>query len=954
MQLYMLDQVSAVRIRIFISSPSDVREERGVLEDLIKNDLQATLGRQHNLYLEPMLWENMVRPGLGDIQKRVFEEMGPYDIFVGLFWKRFGTPTSDHESGSEAEFRDAYARWQEDNSRPVMMYFCERKLLVDVDTDPEDAMEQFRQAQKLKQFREELGGKGLYWTYTEFKEFERLVSRHLYDVILDLVRRQRPVVEVNPVVEASEALHSTDPLLLLPPLPEMDLPATPYRRLQYFRREDAGVFFGRGREIRALFEALTKRWSDPVALFYGESGVGKSSLLAAGVLPRLKATHEVRYERRDRDLGLTGTLKKALHGTTDLYESWHQLESRAQRPLIVILDQLEESFTRPMQEGPKSEIATFIAQITPLFADRDKRPRGKLLLSFRKEWYTDIEARLTEANLSFSKMYLERLGLQGIVEIVQGPASNERLRHKYNLTVEDNLAEMIAANLIKDQESPIAPTLSILLAKMWEAASAQGDANPAFTQTLYLELASQGLLLSDFLKEHLEVLKKWNTDVAQSGLLLDVLNHHTTALGTAEARTYGALIKRYPHRAEVLDQLLLECQSSSLLVGSQSQDLQHNAEAVTRLTHDTLAPLIRQQHKDSDRPGQRAERVLQSRMPDWRNGKSGPALDETGLTEVEQGLEGMRAWNEDEKRLIATSRNERWKRRMQQYAVYGASVIVLGVLGWVYQYSNRHNVCNESGTPGEWCRACIDYRGTWGAEREGEVASCQGAQFELPDTSADFVRISAGTFLMGSDSGDSDEQPPHQVTITKPYLMSEAEVTQAWWYAVMGDNPSYWKGAGLPVEQVSWNEIQVFLERLNTLEECVDCYRLPTEAEWEYAARAGTSTAYSFGDREEDLEKYAWYFQNSNTTQPVKTKLPNVWGLYDMHGNVWEWVEDWYGAYPDSIMVDPTGPDSGSGRVIRGGGWDDLARGVRSSYRPYIDPGDRHFALGFRLVRTVP
>jgi formylglycine-generating enzyme required for sulfatase activity len=161
----------------------------------------------------------------------------------------------------------------------------------------------------------------------------------------------------------------------------------------------------------------------------------------------------------------------------------------------------------------------------------------------------------------------------------------------------------------------------------------------------------------------------------------------------------------------------------------------------------------------------------------------------------------------------------------------------------------------------------------------------------------DFVLIAAGEFLMGSESGDSDEKPVHRVRISKNFYLGKYEVTQAQWHAVMGDNPSRFKGDTLPVEQVSWEDAQKFIERLNAQEGGTK-YRLPTEVEWEYAARAGTTTAYSFGDNPRPLGEYAWFSENfGNTTHPVGQKQPNPWGLYDMHGNVWEWVQDWYGPY---------------------------------------------------------
>jgi hypothetical protein len=205
-----------------------------------------------------------------------------------------------------------------------------------------------------------------------------------------------------------------------------------------------------------------------------------------------------------------------------------------------------------------------------------------------------------------------------------------------------------------------------------------------------------------------------------------------------------------------------------------------------------------------------------------------------------------------------------------------------------------------------------------------------------------FEKISAGSFQMGSENGSSNEKPLHTVRITNPFYLGKHEVTQEQWEAVMGNNPGHFKGKNLPVESVSWEDVQEFLRRLNQ-QIGREIFRLPTEAEWEYACRAGTS-----GDYAGNLDDMAWYSSNSNAqTHPVGTKQPNDWGLYDMHGNVWEWCQDWYGYYS-------SGPATGSERVIRGGGWNLFALYCRSAFRGSFSPGDRSGRLGFRLVRTAP
>ena len=218
----------------------------------------------------------------------------------------------------------------------------------------------------------------------------------------------------------------------------------------------------------------------------------------------------------------------------------------------------------------------------------------------------------------------------------------------------------------------------------------------------------------------------------------------------------------------------------------------------------------------------------------------------------------------------------------------------------------------------------------------------------------DFVLIPSGTFMMGAEDRRMDEKPVTKVTITQPFYFGKYEVTQEQWQAVMGNNPAYYKGTNLPVEQVSWNAAQAFLTNLN---ERVKGYRfrLPTEAEWEYACRAGTTAQYSFGDGDAALPEYGWFTGNGERkTHPVGEKKPNPWGLYDIHGNVWEWCQDWYGPYPGGEVTDPIGPASGTNIVMRGGSWSHGSRDLWSSYRFGRFKRDFPFrSIGFRVV-AVP
>ena len=233
----------------------------------------------------------------------------------------------------------------------------------------------------------------------------------------------------------------------------------------------------------------------------------------------------------------------------------------------------------------------------------------------------------------------------------------------------------------------------------------------------------------------------------------------------------------------------------------------------------------------------------------------------------------------------------------------------------------------------------------------------------------EFVLIPAGSFVMGDERGSDDERKVHRVTITKPFFLGKYEVTQEQWQAIQEDNPSESKGEKKPVEMVSWNECEGFLDKLNEKfrefnqerGKAGEAFRLPTEAEWEYACRAGSTKRYGFGNNPrsfvEGLHAYAWWKQNScGETHPAGRKKPNAWGLYDMQGNVYEWCDDWYQpSYDRSVGNDPTGPDSGSEHVLRGKSWrSEVPDEFRCAYRNKGAPDFRSDGTGFRVAWAPP
>jgi formylglycine-generating enzyme required for sulfatase activity len=299
----------------------------------------------------------------------------------------------------------------------------------------------------------------------------------------------------------------------------------------------------------------------------------------------------------------------------------------------------------------------------------------------------------------------------------------------------------------------------------------------------------------------------------------------------------------------------------------------------------------------------------------------------------------------------------RFDGRKQTFTINGSSIKSDGDTYYAqdYNYSEIRNLEKE----------LAEKLGTASYNTDDKIFTVGGVSFTMK-------KVTGGTFTMGATSEQgsdafSDEKP-HQVTLSS-YYIGETEVTQALWEAVMGSNPSYFKGSILPVEQVSWNDCQKFITKLNAM--TGQKFRLPTEAEWEYAARGGNkSKGYKYSGSN-NIDDVAWYWMNSGDkhlvgsdydwdfekvlnnngkTHPVAQKKPNELGIYDMSGNVWEWCTDWYGSYSSNAQTNPTGPSTGSYRVDRGGTWLRYANDSRVSHRSCDAPGYRRYVLGLRLA----
>ena len=307
--------------------------------------------------------------------------------------------------------------------------------------------------------------------------------------------------------------------------------------------------------------------------------------------------------------------------------------------------------------------------------------------------------------------------------------------------------------------------------------------------------------------------------------------------------------------------------------------------------------------------------------------------------------EARRKAEEEQKRKAEEQKSNTAKKSSSKNAGLWIVIGVIAVVGIIIGVNSNGN-SSDSGNSKQSGGVIQSGNNTLSQHIFSKTYTANGVSFDM-------MMVKAGIFTMGATSEMKDpypgEKPTHQVTLTNDYYIGKTEVTQALWKAVMGNNPSYFKGDNLPVECVSWDDCQEFISKLNSL--TGQNFRLPTEAEWEFAARGGNNSNHYQYSGSNELGDVAWYDGNSgDNTHAVATKQPNELGLYDMSGNVLEWCSDWDGDYSSSSQTNPTGPNSGSYRVSRGGSRRSLARRCRSSDRLSFTPDSSDDRLGLRLV----
>jgi len=479
------------------------------------------------------------------------------------------------------------------------------------------------------------------------------------------------------------------------------LPECPFLGLLSYSEEYSPLFLGRGREIRALYDKI--KGNIPIILYFGRSGVGKSSLLKAGILPRLEQDYHIIYVRRNPELGLLKTFEQALHNyfntekndtnlnlnerekeeiqieiekleqleqtsvlkkiIQDLQEKltllnseknssldfWKQIESSDKdqpKPLIFILDQIEEAFTKPIKDlTPKEEIIQFFNKIKSFFKSFTERPAGKIILSFRSERKAEIEKliRSDEIQLPYEELFLSPLSEEGVKEVITGLTKDSRLAEKYNINVEPNFEAdisniLLRENRIDNKTSPVAPVLQILLKKMWERCSEISEREKLFGYALFKEIG--GITwLDDFLQEKLNTL---NEDSYAKGLVLGILFRFTTNTNSTNFINLNDIKKIYHHQEELVSGLFASLEKHKLIIktGTEGQ--------IFRLIHDSLAISIRSKYNKSNYSGQVALRILEN--------LHGEYLRREELKIIEIGIPEIRALTDKEKNILIKSR----------------------------------------------------------------------------------------------------------------------------------------------------------------------------------------------------------------------------------------------------------------------------------------------------------
>ena len=839
---------------------------------------------------------------------------------------------------------------------------------------------------------------------------------------------------VKPVARIEPRKLAFDPLQDLP-LPteltgKMPPERAPYVGLRPFRRDDAPIFFGRSQEILELYYRIGE--GKRLILFYGSSGVGKSSLLFAGLFPRLEGKYKRYYHRRDKEHGLAAGLAAII---TELREG--------REGSLVMLDQVEEMFTDPNPTLPE-EPAQFARELDYAI---EQFPLTQFILSFRSDYYVDVENLMRQQRLLFTKYQLKPLGRRGILEAVRGVTETE-LNEQFGLEIPDEVCEAIADQLSRDPMASLVPLLQAQLRLLWDRACEQRTLPyaPVIIGPELLEKYGQESL-SAFLDNQLTRLEggPWQAAL-RNGLVNDVLYFCTTGRATAASHSEATIATHY-EQEEVI-RLLHTLKDLYLLASAETREGRR-----IRLAHDALAPAVRERFHDSDAPAQRAWRILDAKSKDIAASRP-VEFSSTDVTAVRDGLPWMRRISSEEERAIESSKarveREEEDRRvknnfqfetfrdtatqllysldhekaLQQFRGAIESEVPLPVksegleeglkeLMFFGAEAGQLELAREAGTllldlpqAGEEATLAIRHCVS-GAAAEARTYR-ELFQDHFPVLYKTFrnryypqmIRVPGETFSMGDDDGDySNSKPAHNVKVSA-FGMAKSLCTfyqYSLYCSASGDDdiadhsPPWGRRGDHPMVLVRWYEAvryanwlsrQLGLEPVYSIDKknpdpnnmnpndwmkwtvrskaTANGFRLPTEAEWEWAARGGPSGRGLPFSGTGQADEVAWYEGNSpKGTQPVGRLSANELGFHDFSGNVWEWCWDWYDekyyrrCNRKGTVQNPTGPGKGKERVLRGGSYFNSPNACKVTVRNRNNPDSRNYVIGFRFSQDL-
>ncbi len=810
----------------------------------------------------------------------------------------------------------------------------------------------------------------------------------------------------------------------------------PYIGLRHFEEAEAALYFGRDYDIRRLYFTIRR---SPLTLFSGYSGAGKSSLLNAGLLPRLKQKNDLWHlqggvHRRDKARGLHQQL-------TEIVAT---LPNQSDKLLLIILDQVEEMYTDPTPFYDAEAKRLYEHELLAHALDHllDSRSDVRVVLSFRAEYDQRIKEDLKGANIIDCP--LPPLKEAALMQAIRSTCGNEELNNTFKLEFDNGLPEKIAADIKEvnnDKGFVHTPLLQAQMEKLWNNAKmkqAHGD-DVRITLADHEEYFS--LNTRNFLNEQIQHLLDEHPGLyqhEQDGLVLDILYAHTTPKGTATSVADEAFAEVYKHVADQAAQIRQYFSAKYLLIPQYEKT--KKTVSGTRLAHDTLAPEIRDLYEQSDKPGQRAWRLIEARMPDHNANKT-VEFSEIDIDIIEAGKQGMRfvahdLWQKIRQNkatyiearqrdfelaiAIAQKANQNFEfeealkwlnfaegRQPQQVQVQQLGRDTL----WGFVINSNQAAAAETlkllhdAPPSIDNALGINRLRAFLIKQQHEWATHFEAQY-LPT----MLPIEGGhEFTMGDDKTHPDsfpqEVPEHRVVVSS-FHMADTPVT-CWQFGLycvatgrkLPNEAGFGRGQK-PIVNVSWGEATAYCNWLSELEGLEKCYpddqddrrsqcnfgangyRLPTEAEWEYAARGGRlgidkeGKSPMFGNGKDQClpdeinfdcsEQYVNKVSYAQTgkylgqTTDVRSYDPNALGLYDMAGNVFEWCFDWYivgefysACKDDGICTDPYNdqkPADGY-KAIRGGSWYSAPYLCRVSYRYRLSPLELYVDYGFRVVR---